>query len=78
MTSSPTLLRIPTRHKTLDEMFATAKHLDIEKNLAMFIAVEKDGAMTIITLNQLGIAEGNWLLDRAKHFVLFASDDVDS
>lgn len=64
------LLRIPQTFHTVDEVLATAKHLDLPNVLVLS---ELDNGNLVFLETTMSVSSANWLLDRMKMLLLVPS-----
>lgn len=60
---TPKLLRIPRSFHTVDEVLATAKHLNLPNVLVLS---ELENGNLVFLETDMTVAQANWLLDRIK------------
>lgn len=67
MTDQPTLLRVPKRFNSVDEVLNTARQMDLQNILVL--SEMEDGSLIFLETG-MTYASTNWLLDRTKMLLL--------
>ena len=68
MSDNVRLLRVTNSCRTVDEVLGVAARLDLDN--VILISETPDGAVVLLTTDNVTLASANWLLDRVKMLLL--------